>query len=195
MISVVIPTISGREESLQRTLDAYVANTVHESEIIVIKDAPTWPGACNAGYRKANGSIIHFTADDLTPFPEWDKDILSILENDELPAPRVHDYRPDGKFMNSKDGKDGELTHFTRVPIMTRDQFQRIGFWPEIVYYADIWVSEKARTVGIKTRMLYSYAFVHHWCQVGRVDSKENLDTAGGQLNTLRRQMGIRHRS
>lgn len=190
MISIVIPTISGREESLQRAIDSYVANTKVKYEIIVIQNAPTWPSACNKGYREAKGNVIHFSADDLEALPGWHKDVLKALrERDELPAPRVMDYAADGKFMNESDGADGELTHFTRIPIMTRKQYETIGPWPEIVYYADIWLSEKARTLGIRTRMLYSYAFVHHWSQIGRVDSKKNLDEAGWQLNALREQM------
>ena len=84
---------------------------------------------------------------------------------------------------------DEALVHFTRVPILRRDQYERIGPWPEIDYYADIWLSEKARTLGIRTRILYSYRFVHHWSQVGRVDTPERMDAAGWRLNELREQM------
>lgn len=191
MLSVVVPTISGREFSLDRALTAYHETLKGEDyEVIVIKDAPTWPTACNRGYEKANGDVIHFTADDLEPLPGWHVDALKALaERDELPAPAVYDYSPQGRFANAEDGPDGALTHFTRIPIMTRDQYERIGIWPEIVYYADLWVSEKARTIGIETRLIYSYAFVHHWSQVGRVDSSKNLTKAGADLRRLRQEM------
>lgn len=189
MISIIIPTITGREESLERTVSAYEKRTWVEREIIVIRDAPTWPKGCNLGAQEANGDILHFSADDLEPVTGWHTDVARLLAADELPAPRVHDYEPDGLFMNQSDGADGDLTLFTRIPIMSRSQYERIGPWPEIIYYADIWLSEKARTVGIQTRMLYSYAFVHHWCQIGRVDTPENLHQSGKQLARLKEAM------
>ena len=188
-LSVVVPTISGREDSLARTLAAY-EDTLYgcSNEIIIIQDAPTWPEACNMGYEKAKADVVHFGADDLEPLPGWWKPALKHLkETDELPAAAV--YNPDGVLSNEIDGANGDLVHFTRVPILRRDQYERIGSWPEIVYYADIWLSEKARTLGMRTRILYEYAFLHHWSQVGRVDSKVNLDEAGFALNRLREQM------
>ena len=190
MLSVVVPTISGREESLARTLASYEATLKGVAhEIIVVKDENSWPRACNVGYGRSKGDVIHWTADDLEAAPGWYADIPAFLENDEIPAPAVYDYRLDGKFSNEEDGEDQALAWFTRVPLCRRDQAERIGLWPEITYYADVWFSEKARTVGIETRLLYSYAFVHHWCGVGRVDSQHNLRRAWLELNVLCQQM------
>lgn len=190
MISIVLPTISGREESLQQVIDSYVAHTKVKYEIVVIKNAPTWPEACNAGFQKAEGDIILFGADDLDATAGWHRDILKFFKaHDELPAPYITDYEYDAPMMNAEDGEDGAYAYFTRVPIMRRDQWERIGVWPPLIYYADIWVSEKARTLGIRTKMLYSFRFVHRWCQIGRVDSRENLDAAGWHLNREREKM------
>ena len=194
-LTVVVPTISGREDSLARAIASYEDTLLDgpSYEIIQIKDWPTWPSACNEGYKKSKGDILHFTADDLEALPGWWEPALAHLEeNDELPAPRVYDYRPDGKFANEEDGPDGAITHFTRIPILTRSQYERIGLWPHIDYYADLWVSEKARVIGIETRMVYGYDFVHHWSQVGRVDSQQNLENSGYELNRLRVEMGQR---
>jgi GT2 family glycosyltransferase len=190
MLSVVVPTISGREESLARTISSYektLEGVPHE--IIVVKDESSWPLACNVGYGRSSGDVIHWTADDLEALPGWYEDVPALLERDELPAPAVFDYRPDGKFANAEDGPDGAVTWFTRVPVCRRDQAERIGLWPEITYYADVWFSEKARSIGIETRMLYSYAFVHHWSPIGRVDSKHNLEQAWRDFEGLRTQM------
>tara|TARA_R110000868_G_scaffold55189_3_gene171692 strand:+ start:129 stop:713 length:585 start_codon:yes stop_codon:yes gene_type:complete len=190
MLSIVVPTISGREESLARTLASYEATLEGvEHELIVVKDESSWPLACNVGYGRSQGDIIHWTADDLEALPGWYNDIPAFLENDELPAPAVYDYRADGKFSNAEDGPDGAKTWFTRIPVCRRDQAERIGLWPEIIYYADIWFSEKARAIGIETRLLYSYAFVHHWSSIGRVDSQANLDKSGRDLVDLRKEL------
>ena len=185
-----MPTISGREESLARTVASYEQTLVGEKyEIVVVKDESSWPRACNVGYERSKGDLIHWTADDLEAAPGWHLDLPQFFENDELPAPAVFDYSINGKFANAEDGMDGELTWFTRVPCCRRDQAERIGLWPEITYYADIWFSEKARALGIETRLVYSYAFVHHWSSVGRVDSKSNLEQSWRDLMVLRDTM------
>lgn len=193
MLSVILPTIAGREESLARAIASYedtLAGVPHE--ICIMQDYPSWPAACNAGYEEAKGDVLHFTADDLEALPGWHiPALLHLSVHDELPAPRVYNYRPDGEFSNAEDGPDGARTHFTRIPIMTRDQYERIGPWPLLNYYADLWVSEKARTLGIETRMIYGYDFVHHWSQIGRVDSKRVLDEAGRALKQIREEMGL----
>lgn len=188
-LSVVIPTITGREESLLRVLAAYRA-TAPEAEQVVVYNQPSWGHACNHGYKEASGDIIHFGADDLEPLPGWTDDVLPALaERDELPAARVLNHSADGPMDNIADGPDRALVHFTRVPILTRDQYERIGPWPEYNYVADVWLSVKARTLGIPTRIYYSYAFVHHWSQIGRTDSPAELAYARQVLEGLEAEM------
>ena len=193
MLSVVIPTITGREDSLARAHDAYFLTGPVEMECIVVENFPNWPAACNEGFRQASGDRIHFTSDDLEPLPGWCEEALPWLdEHDELPAPKVLNHSPDGEWDNAVDGPDGAIPHFTRIPLMTRSQYERIGPWPEIPYASDVWLSERARTLGIETRMFHSYAFVHHWSQVGRIDGKENLAYSDHVMNRLRAE-GLRY--
>ena len=190
MLSVILPTISGREDSFARAVAAYDDTLAGESyEIIVVKDEKTWPTACNVGYAKAKGDVLHFSADDLEALPDWHVEALKALsEKDELPAPRVFNFTT-ADHDNPEDGPDGALTDFTRIPILTRSQYERIGPWPEIIYYADLWLSYKARSIGIETRMIWSYRFIHHWSGIGRVDTRANLDLAGIQLRKLQEAM------
>lgn len=187
MISIIVPTIQGREQSLERTLDAYrdTLTLANIYEFVVIRNASSWSSGCNQGARQALGEILHFTADDLEPLPGWWQTAVEWLnEFDELPAPRVFNHSPDGEHDNVGDGPDGALTLFTRIPIMRRDQYDRIGEWPDVDYASDVWLSEKARQVGINTRLLYGYAFVHHWSQIGRTDTPQQLDRAQMFLQT-----------
>jgi hypothetical protein len=196
-LSVVVPTISGREESLEITLRSYEETLAGDDyEIIIIQDAPTWPEGCNEGHSKVDAEYYLFGADDLDALPGWWEAGRAALEERplELPAPRVYDIpegwaEPNWRLLSEKDGADGELTHFTRVPLMSRAQWETVGPWPPLIYYADMWVSEKARTLGIRTRMVYGFDFFHRWSQIGRVDSKENLDESGWYLNRLREEM------
>ncbi len=184
-LSVVIPTIKGREKSLAEVVNAYW-ESAPDAEIVIVRDEPSWGHACNAGYRESRGDIIHFGADDLEPLPGWMDDVIpALLKFDELPAARVLNHSADGPMDNAGDGADRAFVHFTRVPILTRDQYERIGPWPEYNYVADVWLSLKARTLGIPTRIYYSYAFVHHWSQIGRTDSQAEQDYAAAVLRDL----------
>jgi hypothetical protein len=188
-LSVVIPTITGREDHVANTIDAY-ATTAPDAELVVVKDKTSWPAACNEGYRQSTGGIVHFTADDLEPLPGWWQEVTAALETEDiLPAAKVMNHAADGEWDNAVDGPDGGYPHFTRVPIMRRDQYERIGEWPEFNYVADVWVSEKGRTLGIPTRMFHSYAFVHHWAQHGRQDGAHEMAVAEHALAELRAAM------
>lgn len=187
MLSIVIPTITGREESYRRCQQAYLATMPHDWEIITVTDRKNWPAACNEGFLHATGDYLHFTADDLEPLPGWWEEALPWIEkHDELPAPKVFNHSADGVWDNRVDGPDKGVPHFTRIPLMTRSQYERIGPWPEMDYGADVWLSEKGRALGIETRMFHSYAFVHHWEQVGRIDTPERLAQSHAQLEMLR---------
>lgn len=172
-LGIVIPTIAGREESLGRTISAYMASSGDGAVLEVIKNQPSWPAACNVGRRALAGraDILHFGADDLVPQPGWLEPCLPVLEAGELPAPRVWNHEREGiPWSEPLDGEPGSLTDFTRVPILTAAMAEQIGDWPEIVYYADCWVSAKARSLGWPTRVVAGYDFVHHWHPVGRLD-------------------------
>jgi glycosyltransferase involved in cell wall biosynthesis len=194
VLTVVVPTLSGREESLARGIASYEDTLAGvKLEIIVVKDRSTWPAACNEGYEKSKGDVILFTSDDLEAMPGWwEAAKYHLDEFDELPAPRVYNFLPppEGDWDNAEDGPHGAITPFTRIPIMRRDQWERIGRWPDdLIYYADLWVSEKGRHVGIETRMVHGFDFIHHWSGVKRVDSRANLDASGIKLKLLREQM------
>lgn len=187
-LAVVVPTISGRESSLALTLAAYEATLERSYELIVVKDEHSWPHACNLGFQQTKADVILFGADDLEPLPGWWETAQRALRlRDELPAPRI--MRPEGIFDNAADGPDKALVWFTRVPIMRRDQYRRIGPWPDITYFADVWVSERAGRLGINTRILYGYAFLHRRSEVGRVDTPENMTRARREFNRLVREM------
>ena len=190
-LSIIVPTITGREDSLQRTLEAYQATTTVPHQIIIVPNETTWPAACNVGARIATGEVLHFTADDLEPVPGWHDEALAWLDQrDELVAGLIHNHTADGPIDNAGDGDHAAIIGgFTRVPLMTRSQHQRIGEWPEYQYVADVWVSDRGRSIGIPTRMCHTYRFIHHWSQIGRTDDQATLAHAANVLAELRAAM------
>lgn len=178
---IVVPTITGREDSLARTLEAYEETLAGiDYTIFTPKDYPSWPAACNHVFTNLPNihhcDLIHYGADDLVPLNGWFWPAATSLEHNELPAPRVWNFAVDDRRWapsQENDGPVGALTRFTRVPTLTSEMAVRIGPWPEIIYYADVWVSIKARHEGgWETRVTGGYDFVHHWHQHGRLQDE-----------------------
>lgn len=188
MLSIILPTITGRSKDLKRCKASYERTLDGvEYEFVIVRNKPNWSIACNLGAKKAKGDVLHFTADDIEALPGWHVDALKHLEEtDELPAALVWNHSDFGDPDNLDDGVDGDPVWFTRVPILRRDQYDRIGPWPELDYNSDIWLSERGRVLGMETRLIGSYRFVHHWSQVGRIDSPERLKVAYAQLLELK---------
>lgn len=180
-VGVVVPTISGREESLTRTLDAYRSTLAGVDYVLTVpRNKRFWPVACNEGAElllRDGCDVLHYGADDVVPRHGWLQAALPVLEAGELPAPRVWDhFWHDGPAHSQQiDGPVGALCYFSRVPILTADMAQRIGPWPEIAYFADCWLSDAARSFGWQTRVTAGYDFVHHWHQHGRLDGDPQL--------------------
>jgi hypothetical protein len=193
-LSVIMPTISGREESCAKMVAAYRERTPGvEVEIVNPKDYPSWPAGCNAGQLTATGDILHFAADDLEPLEGWWPPALAAVTAGEVPAPQLWDFaKGDGPPVNERaDGPPGVTTAFSRVPTLTRAMAEAIGPWPVMDYYADNWVSDKARLLGYETRVMEGYAFVHHWHPVGRLDAGDWVSRSVGRYNEERAKLGL----
>jgi hypothetical protein len=190
MISVVMPTILGREESCARMCELYRQRTPFELEIITPYGFPNWPAGMNDGIQRATGDFIASAADDLEPLQGWAEAMISCLENNEIPAPQLWDYVKGGPPVNAVDGHVGDLTDFSRVPALTRRMAEQIGVWPEIDYYADNWVSDKGRSFGYQTRLTAGYEFVHHWHQTGRLDAGDWVGRSEPLYRKARAEIG-----
>ena len=192
-ISVIMPTITGREESRERMAQAYRDRSDgYLIEVISPKDYPNWPASCNVGQKRAHGSIFAFGSDDLEPLAGWADAMVECLERGELPAPQVWNWHLKGLPADlAVDGPPGSIPAFTRVVALTRDMAKAIGPWPEIDYYADNWVSDKARTLGWETRVTAGYNFIHHWHQHGRLDAGNWKSRSLPRYNAERVKLGL----
>ena len=70
MISIICPTISGREHWLERCRVSYLETTQMEYEFIILDDFPSCNAAWNVGIREAKGDYLHLTADDIEAHPK-----------------------------------------------------------------------------------------------------------------------------
>lgn len=171
MISIVVPTIAGREDHLARCLAAYEANTTQPFELIVEHDHPAVGPAWNAGAERATGDFIHLTADDLEPHPGWDMVALETVERGALPAPRVINQHG---TLDSCGLHGVEMEDWAPVP-MSVIPFLPVLLWEDYVrpvlpihYFTDNWISLRAARAGWPTMVRRGFQFTHHWAQWGR---------------------------
>jgi hypothetical protein len=168
VISIVIPTIPGREDHYERCARAYAERTLTRFEIITEYDHPTVGRAWQAGAEKATGDYIHLTCDDLEPLAGWDAAATAMCDLGCLPAPRVTDART-GALQSRPvwgcDFPDGTECGITVVPFLSREQWEAVQPLCQIHYYSDDWISWRARNKGWPSLMCNGYAFRHHWAQ------------------------------
>lgn len=171
-LSIVIPTVTGREHHLDRCLTSYAA-TVGAVEFIVIKDEASCSVAWNKGIEKATQEFIHLTADDLEVHPGSIEAGLRVVRDGMLPEARI--LNPDGSlFSCGADGTErpsGEGAYFSRIPIFHRSLLDHVYPIFHGHYYGDVWISEEARRHGIETVIERDYLFTHHWASEGRKDT------------------------
>ncbi len=174
LISVVVPTITGREESLHRCLTAYAATT-HDYEVIVVANERACGIAWQKGAAVAQGRYLHLTADDLEPHSGWWLPLAEACESGRIGCPIV--YEPDGSVQSvggmgwepcPRWKRDWQPVDWTTVPFVTRKQWESIAPMIPLHYCTDIWVSARARQAGIPTVVRAHSGFTHHNEPVGR---------------------------
>lgn len=173
-LTIVVPTVDGREELLDKCLASYRRYTsVGEHEVIVIRNKPTCGIAWNEGVEVAEGEYIHLTADDIEAHEGWLEAGIMSLDRQELPAARI--LNSDGSLQSCGDEHDrpeGFVTEIARIPILTRGLARKVFPIAPLHYYTDNIVSDKARELGWETVVNRNYLFTHHLSLVSRLDDR-----------------------
>jgi hypothetical protein len=190
-ISVVMPTITGREESWARMVRYFEERTPgYELEVCSPKDYRNWPAGINAA--QPTGDYLVYCADDLEPLPGWADAMVACLDRHEIPAPQVWNWHQKGVPADlAADGPPGSIPVFSRIPALTAALADEIGLWPEIDYYADNWVSDKARLLGWESRVTAGFDWIHHWHQHGRLDAGDWVGRNLPLYNAERVKLGL----
>jgi hypothetical protein len=174
LISIICPTIDGREHHLTRCERAY-CETAEDFEFIVLRNFSTCGQAWNEGLRIAEGDFLHLTADDLEPHPGWLQAALETIRKGSLPCPRI--LRPDGSLEScgdyAEETVDGTPSDVARIPFFPR--FLLPVLYPifDNQYMGDYWISTQARKQGWPTVVVRDYLFTHHFAQEGRLNTLE----------------------
>jgi hypothetical protein len=168
VISILIPTVPGREDHYGRCVAAYQDRTAAEFEIITETDHATVGLAWQAGAQRAAGDYIHFTCDDLEPLDGWDLAAVTASDAGSVPAPKVTDART-GELQSwpgwGREYEDGTDAGFSAIPFLSRAMWEAVRPLLLSHYYSDDFISYRARKQGWPSLMCNGYAFRHHWAQ------------------------------
>lgn len=165
-LSIVIPTITGRESWLQHCYREY-RRLAPNSEIIVIKDAVSCGVAWQQGFAQSTRQLVHFTADDLTPFRGWWQEASVCLQEGNIPAANVLDKKGGKLVCDSPLGDMGGWPNIL-VPFLNRELLLDGEWLLPIHYGSDDWITYKAVSQGYKVVRCMDYKFTHHVAPEGR---------------------------
>lgn len=176
-LSVVIPTITGREDWLRKCLEAYRATSPADTEFLVVKDQPSCGHAWQVGDAKARGDFVHFTADDITPHANWWQEPMRVCEQGGVPAANV--LAPTGERLLC-DSPLGDMGHVRNVlvPFLSREQLNVGGWLLPIHYGSDDWVSYRAVHLGLSVVPCSTYVLTHYVASEGRNYLRRHADVA-----------------
>lgn len=179
-LTIVIPTIKGREERLERAECLFHEMTTVPHETITLLDYPSCGLAWQEGGERAKGDYVYMAADDAEPKSVgWELPAIAACDRGVLPAGRV--YYPDGRIQSCGEhwemlDADGEETRFTRVPFMSRAQWEIAQPMLPCHYFTDDWVSWKCAQAGIPSVITYGFDIVHHLAPEGRDEGRMQPD-------------------
>jgi hypothetical protein len=177
-LTIVCPTIDGREESFARMLASYEATIPANVDVDFIspRNCRTWGEGVVRGMAEAGRlQYVHLTADDLEALPGWFEAGRETVVRGMYPAPLLdtfgeiaygHPPTPD-----MSDWKDSQTSV---IPFMTQRMWfammdQNVGeVLADLHYYSDNLMSHALRQAGVKTVGRTGYRFNHHHEMHGR---------------------------
>jgi hypothetical protein len=176
MITVVIPTITGREAWLTQCLSAYRDTSPSDTQYIIELNQPTCGHGWVAGAKLAKGDYVQFSADDLEPVQDWWQEPLEMLEQRVVPACNVltPQFTP-----ATCDSPLGNLGHWpnVQVPLLTKKMLQEDPKWLLPIHYgSDDWISYWAVKNNYPVVRCPSYRMLHHVAGVGRDYTRRHGD-------------------
>jgi hypothetical protein len=199
VIDIVIPTIPGREESLDRCRKSYADLAGVESNVIVVPDSKTCGWGWKQGLAASREPYVLLACDDQEAFGAgWAQDCIAAIDEGFLPCPRV--WTPEGRI-ESQGGDMSAYRHliarhqknrtpvdYTTIPVMSREQADAIQMI-ESHYCSDVWVSYRGRQLGIETVLVHGFDVRHHQERVGRGAGMAQEARDAMDVETLKKEL------
>lgn len=168
-IEAIIPTVKGREASLERLLASLPPSVAPR----VIEDSKTCGWGWELGMELSTADYLLLACDDQEFLGEqWVDICVETVEEGLLPCPRV--WLPNGAIESQggdmdafahiigRPQKDRTLVDYTTIPFLSAKQAQEIGMLADLHYCTDVWVSYRGRQLGYETVLRHGFD-VRHW--------------------------------
>jgi glycosyltransferase involved in cell wall biosynthesis len=177
-VSVVIPTITGREALCERTVAGLRATVpADELQVIVVRERPCIGRAWNDGAEAADGEYVMLAADDIVPHPGWYEACVEATSRGCYPAPRIEHL--DGSVLATGSMGGGWLltgcadwapVASSQFPFIRRYWWREMGPCLDIHYFADDYLAARARACGINVAYREGYRLSHLEGTEGRAE-------------------------
>lgn len=180
LITVPMPTVTGREDLLQDALDSLLATSTVDLHIVL--DGKGCGEAWARGFEEGNGDYFFAGADDITMHPGWWQAAKRVADLGHLPVARV--LNTDGSLQScgrwQTEFPDGYMLtgtgdDFCRSPFFSRAQWEKLRPLvfpflqiPAIHYFTDNIFSWAGNRLGMRSVVARSYEYTHHLSDVKR---------------------------
>jgi len=141
MISVIVPTLRNRPESLQRTLDSIEKNTHIKYEVIIAEGGDCYSASMNNGIRKAKGEYLTIPgiADDIEVEPYCFDNMIEFMQLNGVDYGVFKIINPSGSLESYGGFVKPEAMNTTPegIPdyagygLITREGFEKVGLMDE----------------------------------------------------------------
>lgn len=170
-ITVIIPTIKGREALLEACVTAY-EDTCPGCEIIVIPNEKNCGRAWNKGLEKVTTKYTHITADDIIPKDKWWATAVTYTTIGVAVSPLI--LWPDLSIQSCGSTwggiePDGATTGITRIPFLLWKWIPLVYPIIDKHYTTDVDLSDKLLSHNIPIINSHQYLFIHSMSEIGRL--------------------------
>lgn len=191
MIDLIVPTVNGREDSLDRCVSSYQEQSAVSLNVIIVPESKNCGWGWIQGLQAGSAPYVLLACDDQEAISDrWAERCIETVETGALPCPRV--WNGDGSLesnggnmgmlhhLDRRHHRDGTEVDYTPIPFMSREQSERIGMLP-VQYAGDVWVSYRGRQLGYETVLRHGFDIKHHHAQIGRgagmpQDQRDKMD-------------------
>ena len=175
-LTIVCPTIDGREHWLERCRTSYLKTGPDGAEFLILRNYPTCNEAWNVGVPQARGDFVHITADDIEAHPGWWEAGRQAVLDGFTPCPRI--LNMDGTLQSCGDDAteqpDYTPSRVARIPLVRREWVEWFLPFPEIQYMGDYWLTAQLAKRNIRTLVVRDYLFTHGFAMEGRLDTLDS---------------------
>jgi len=197
VLTVVIPTMPGREEYLDRAVRGYRERTVGDVRVIVVEGAQTCGIGWQVGAERAveeGTDFLHLSADDIVPDWNWNVPLAETVAGGAIPCcsiivPIKESLDPETQ-MPIAGAPFGREQFFERVPSSSAEvadwqetkgdseypaapfcsvhQWELIGPMIPTTYGTDKWFGLRAKRAGFRVVARHNARLYHYVAQAGR---------------------------